>query len=125
MFKLKQNGVNGNLLQWFTDYITDRKQKVLIGSAKYRTATVNAGGPQGSVLGPLLFLIFVNDIPENLLSIARLFADDKSLSFSSKDLPDIEGIINHDLRIISAWAKQWLVDFNPAKTSLRPSEESG
>ena len=79
------------------------------------TATVNAGVPQGSVSGPKLCFIFVNDISENLLSIARLFADDTSLSFSSKDLLDIEGI-NHDLRIISAWAKQWLVDFNPAKT---------
>ena len=71
---------------------------------------------QGSALGPLLFSIFANNISENLLSIARLFADIISLSFSSKDLPDIEGIINHDLRIISAWAKLWLVDFNPAKT---------
>ncbi len=67
-------------------------------------------------VGALLFLIYVNDITEHLLSITRLFADDSSLSFSTSNLNDLEGIINHDLVVISTWAKQWLVDFNPNKT---------
>ena len=62
------------------------------------------------------FLIYVNDIAENLLSITRLFADDTSLAFSSSDVKDTEGIWNHDLRMIASWAKQWLVSFNPSKT---------
>ena len=64
----------------------------------------------------MLFLIYVNDITEQLLCLTRLFADDSSLFTSATDIHDIEGIINHDLIIISQWAKQWLVKFNPNKT---------
>ena len=69
--------------------------------------------------------MYVNDIADNLLSLVRLFADDSSLFFSAANLRDIEGIINHDLGLISVWAKKWLVDFNPIKTvamlfTLRP-----
>ena len=71
---------------------------------------------QGSVLGPLFFLNYVNDISEHILSLTRLFADDSSLYFSAPTLNDLEGIINHDLALISRWAKQWLVTFNPSKT---------
>ena len=125
LFKLRQNGIKGKLLTWISNYLTDRKQKVQINSATSPFLTVNAGVPQGSVLGPLLFLVYVNDIAENLLSLVRLFADDSSLFFSATNLKDIEGIINHDLAFIASWAKKWLVDFNPIKTvamlfSLRP-----
>ena len=72
--------------------------------------------PQGSVLGPLLFLIYINDIAKQLLSLTRLFADDSSLFYGAACLADIAGIINHDLIMLSDWAKQWLVKFNPFKT---------
>ncbi len=125
MFKLKQNGIRGGLLEWVENYLTDRKQLVTIKSTESGIKPINAGVPQGSVLGPLLFLVYVNDITENLLSITRLFADDSSLSFTTQNADDLEGIINHDLLTISAWAKQWLVTFNPNKTdamilTLRP-----
>ena len=67
------------------------------------------------MLGPLLFLISVNDISESLLSLTRLFADDSSLFYSASSLVDIAGIINHDLRLPVVWAKQWLIKFNPQK----------
>ena len=57
----------------------------------------------------------MNDIVKNLLSITRLFADNTSLAFTSSSLADLEGTFNHDLRIISSWARRWLVDFNPSK----------
>ena len=76
---------------------------------------VNAGVPQGSVLGPLLFLVYINDISESLLSLTRLFADDSSLFYSAANIKDIEGIINHDLRMLVRWAAQWLINFNPLK----------
>ena len=60
--------------------------------------------PQGYVLGPLLVLVYVYDIVEHLVSICRLFADDTSLSFTSSNINDNEGILNHDLRIITTWA---------------------
>ena len=64
----------------------------------------------------MFFLIYVNDISEQILSLTRLFADDSSLYFSAPTLNDLEGIINHDLALISRWTKQCLVTFNPSKT---------
>ena len=77
---------------------------------------VTAGVPQDSVLGPLFFLVYVNDIADNLISISRLFADDTSIACSASNINDIEGILNHDLQSVSAWSMQWLVSFNPLKT---------
>ena len=116
LFKLKQSGIDGALLNWIENYLVNRTQKVFIGSSMSTLKQTTAGVPQGSVLGPLFFLVYVNDIVENLLSIIRLFADDTSLAFTSSSLADLEGILNHDLRIISSWARRWLVDFNPSKT---------
>ena len=116
IFKLKQHGISGLLLDWITDYLNNRSQKVVIRSCVSSAMNTNAGVPQGSVLGPLLFLVYVNDISDSLLSLTRLFADDSSLFYAASSLTDIEGIINHDLRILSAWAKQWLITFNPSKT---------
>ena len=116
LFKLRQNGITNDLLRWISDYLSERRQGVFIGSSVSEPKHVSAGVPQGSVLGPLFFLICVNDIAENLLSITGLFADDTSLAFSSSDVKDTEGILNHDLRMIVSWAKQWLVSFNPSKT---------
>ena len=125
LFKLRQNGIKGQILNWITDYLSSRKQQVQVNSATSEVSLISAGVPQGSVLGPLLFLVYANDISENLLSLTRLFADDSSLFFSATSLEDIQGIINHDLTVILSWALTWLVDFNPNKTeamlfSLRP-----
>ena len=76
---------------------------------------MTAGVPQGSVLGPLLFLIYVNNISENLLSLTKLFADNSSLFVSATNITDLEGFLNHDLLIITNWAKQWLIKFNTNK----------
>ena len=116
LFKLKQCGINGDVLKWIESYLTGRTQRVFVGSSLSQSQVTSAGVPQGSVLGPLFFLIFINDIADNLLSITRIFADDTSLAFTASNISDIEGILNHDLCIISDWSKQWLVDFNPNKT---------
>ena len=94
----------------------NRSQNVTIKSCISTAKGINAGVPQGSVLGPLLFLIYVNDISDSLLSLTRPFADDSSLFYSAASLEYIQGIINNDLHILTAWAKQWLVTFNPRKT---------
>ena len=86
----------------------------MVKTARSRSRPINAGVSQGSVLGPLLFLVYVNDICDDLLSISRLFADDTSLTCSASHVPDIEGIINHDLQICQ-WAERWLLSFNPSK----------
>ena len=116
LFKLKENGIDGQLLLWLTSYLNNRSQRVVFQATESSLKTISAGVPQGSVLGPLLFLIYVNDIAESLLSLTRLYADDSSLYYSASSVQDIEGIINHDLTMISHWAQQWLVNFNPSKT---------
>ena len=116
IFKLKQNGLDGNILKWVENYLSDRKQKVIVGSSVSKSMPITAEVSQGCVLGPLLFLVYVNDIADQLLSVTRLFADDTSLASSTSNISDLEGIMNHDLAIISNWSKQWLVDFNPNKT---------
>ena len=116
LFKLRQHGIAGSLLKWISDYLSDRTQRVTVKSCVSSTRSVNAVVPQGSVLGPRLFLIYVNDIADSLLSLTRLFADDSSLFYSTSSILDLQGIINHDLQILLAWAKQWLVNFNPLKT---------
>ena len=87
-----------------------------MGSSFSDVEQLHAGVPQGSVLGPLFFLVYVNDITESLLSISRLYADDSSLAVSSDNIDYIETTLNHDLLMISDWAQRWLVNFNPSKT---------
>ena len=72
--------------------------------------------PQGSVLRPLLFLVYINDIAEHLFSLTRLFADDSSLFYSTAHIDDIAGIINQIMQLLSNRARQWLLTFNPLKT---------
>ena len=105
LFKLKQYGISGSLLNWIADYLNNRQQRVVIKGHMSDYKTVTAGVPQGSVLGPLLFLIYINDIAESFLSLTRLFADDSSLYYSASSIADIEGIINHDLQLLAILLK--------------------
>ena len=116
VFKLKQHGISGSLLDWLIDYLSSRPQRVVIRSCTSTSKPVHAGVPKGSVLGPLLFLFYANGIAESLLFLTHLFADDNSLFSSASSIIDLQGIINHDLQILSAWAKQWLISFNALKT---------
>jgi len=68
LFKIKQPGIRGDLFTWIENYLSNRQQQVLVGKSQSRSNRMSAGVPQGSVLGPLLFLVFVNDITENLFS---------------------------------------------------------
>ena len=78
LYKLQAIGVRGSLLTWFQSYLTDRKQRVVINARESSWRKVNAGVPQGSILGPLLFLIYVSDMTEGIISDSSAFADDTS-----------------------------------------------
>ena len=80
-FKLEEYGLDDGLLNWFKSYLGNRKHKVVIEASSL--SPLRAGVPQGSVLGLLLFLIYVNDIADSLLSLTRLYADDSSLYYSA------------------------------------------
>ena len=100
---------------WFEDNLNDRNQKVLINGNSSSQKPVSAGVPQGSVLGPLLFLIYINDISHDLTGLAQLFADDTSLSYSSADKHQIELILNEDLQKLRDWGKNGLLFSIPKK----------
>ena len=76
---MKQNGISGNLLETLTDFLKDRKQRVVLNGQNTSWANIEAGVLQGSILGPLMFLIYINDLPDNLSAKVKLFADDNSL----------------------------------------------
>ena len=86
VFKLRQNGVNGSLLNFFDNYLRDRQQRVVINGSYSEYLPIESGVPQGSVLGPLLFLVYINDLEKNIKSNVKFFADDTIL-FSIVDDP--------------------------------------
>jgi hypothetical protein len=114
--KLHSCGIRGKLLAWFNSYLSNRSQTVVINGVHSDSKPVLAGVPQGSVLGPLLFLVYINDITTGITSNIRLFADDTSLFIVIEDARIASEIINDDLKIISQWANTWQVKFSPAKT---------
>ena len=112
IFKLKQNGISGNLLNLLCDFLRNRKQRVLLNGQVSDWSDVRAGVPQGSILGPLLFLIYINDLSEGLSSNAKLFADDTSLFSVIYDNNTSALELNNDLAKINRWAFQWKMSFN-------------
>ena len=91
----------------------NREQRVVINGSSSEISPIEAGVPQGSVLGPLLFLIYINDLEENIISNVKFFADDTML-FSVVNNPNQTALeLNHDLSVINNWATQWIMSFNP------------
>ena len=93
--------------------MTNRKQRVVLNGLSSSWANVKAGVPQGSILGPLLFLIYINDLADGLSSNTKLFADDTSLFSVIHDSVITTLELNSDLSRIKQWAFQWKMSFNP------------
>ena len=106
-------------LNWFKSYLTKRRQFVEINNARSETLINEYGVPQGSVLGPLLFLIYINDL-HNATNYSDIhhFADDTNLLYSSKSLKDINKKINFDLKNIVHWLRANKISLNTSKTEI-------
>ena len=96
--KFKRNGISANLLSHLTDFLRNRKQRVILNSQSSSCTSINATVPQGSILGPHLFLIYINDLSDNLQCNPKLFADDRSLFSIVEDPEKTAHKLNNDLQ---------------------------
>ena len=116
LYKLQAAGVTGDALNRFKNYLADRKQRVVLPGTVSEWKFIRAGVPQGSILGPLLFLLYINDTVADIGSNIRLFADYTSLLITVDNPITAAENLNTDLDKISQWAATWLATFNPNKT---------
>ena len=121
LYKLKSVGISGDLFNLLENYLSGRLQRVVLNGQTSSWRPVLAGVRQGSILGPLLFLVYINDLPNGLKSNAKLFADDTSLFTIVKDKQESADVLNKDLSLISKWAFNWKMLFNPHTN--KPAQE--
>ena len=117
LLKLQHYGIRGHLLSWIESFLTGRSQKVLVEGKSSSSVPVASGVPQGTVLGPMLFLLYINDLPDNVSSTTRLFADD-SLLYRRISTEEDRRILQEDLSRLEAWEKDWQMSFNPIKCEV-------
>lgn len=116
---LNKLGIGGTVYDWFKSYLNNRKQVVQFNDCVFDEIIVKYGVPQGSKLGPLLFIIYINDVITLMKDqgvVCRLFADDMKLYFSSKNEKEIECKINNCLGILTVWLKEHQLKINIRKT---------
>ena len=113
LFKLKTYGVNGKMLTLLTNQLLERYQRVLLNGQTFSWELVKSGVPQRSVLGPLLFLIYINDLLDNLKFNRKIFGDDTSLFYKVFNKHVSCATLNKDLELINNWSFQWKMQFNP------------
>jgi hypothetical protein len=111
IYKLEAYGIKGKLLNWISDFLKGRKQRVVIGKITSDWLPVSSGVPQGSVLRPLLFLLYINDMPEALNHFCKLFADDSKLIATIRNSQD-RIVLQEDLDKLAIWANDWKMKFN-------------
>ena len=119
LLKLSNYGVDSTSLKLFESYLTNRSQKCMVNGELSNSSPLTCGIPQGSSLGPLLFLIYINDLP-NCLDMAqpRMFADDTSVSYASDSLDEIQNVINSELKNLNSWLIANRLSLNITKTEF-------
>ena len=117
LWKLHQYGIRGHVLNWVRAFLGSRSQRVVIEGEESESIPVTSGVPQGSVLGPILFLIYINDLPDEVCSQVRLFADDTAL-YLTMESEDSGSTLQSDLDILSMWETRWDMEFNLSKCQV-------
>ena len=113
LHKLRRMGICGEYLGLIDSFLSDGFQRVLLNGQTSKSSQIKAGLPQGTVLGPLLFLVYINDLPEGLNSNVKLCADDTSIFSVVCDSSSSSLSFNEDLSKISQWGYKWKMLFNP------------
>ena len=114
LFGLNRYGIRGPILKWIQAFLSDRTQTVVLENEKSNIVPFTSGVPQGSVLGPILLLIYINDLPDSTKSKVRLFADDTAIYLAVSSLQDAQ-ILQQDLDHLNKWELEWDMEFNPGK----------
>jgi hypothetical protein len=123
LHKLQHYGIRGPVHQWITTFLTNRTMRVLLEGEVSEDAHVESGVPQGTVLGPLLFLCHINDLPQTVTSSVRLFADDCLLYREIRNLQDHLNL-QADLSKLEEWAIKWGMRFNASKCYVLPTKDT-
>ena len=114
LIKMKGYGIKGNTLKWVRSFLTDRKQRVRVGNDYSNKTKVTSGIPQGSILGPVLFTIFINDLPDLIDVNCQVFADDTKIYDDSRKCENLQ----KDLYSMQNWTEKWNLYFNVAKCKV-------
>ena len=117
MMKVRSLGIVGKVADWVEDWLTDRKQRVVINGSASGWRNVTSGVPQGSVLGPVLFIIYINDLDVGLISKLSKFADDTKIGINANNDKAV-GNLRADLKRIEEWSEKWQMPFNVDKCKV-------
>ena len=115
--KLSSYGIGGKILEWIKSFLTSRRQRVVVNGEVSDWSDVTSGVPQGSVLGPILFLCYINDIPPVVQNKVMLFADDTKIYSKVDSVEDCKNL-QKDLDHLSDWSKRWGLKFHPQKCKV-------
>ncbi len=120
LLKLDAYGIRGNILAWIRAFLSGRTQKVVLGPASSDEVEVTSGVPQGSVLGPLLFVLYINDLPDCIVNTCKMFADDSKIIADLRPNHTVEDIetLQQDLNSVVEWTKTWLMELNVKKCKV-------
>ena len=124
LYKLKSYGISSQIFGLISSFLSNRRARVVLDEKSSQEYPVNAGVPQGSILDPTLFLLYINDLPDDVICNIAIYTDDATLYSKcnqASDLwqqPELASELEADLRDTVDWGRKWLVDFNAGKTQL-------
>jgi retron-type reverse transcriptase len=117
LHKMHRYKISEKVIKWVERFLSNRIQKVIVNGTESKCHHVTSGIPQGSVLGPMLFVIYINDMPEMVESSTYLFADDTKIFREIREEND-EKMLQADLNSLQSWSDTWLLKFHPNKCKV-------